>query len=265
MDPITDTIQTNPSLALGDPLMITALVLVALLLLASLVAGVMTLVLWLKYLKYNRQPVQAGYTGTEAARKLLDESGLEDVQVRRAGFLRALFYGNYYSRRARTVFLRRNIADRNSVTAIGVATQKAGLALLDKEGDPQFRVRESLRGFFLFAPIFFIIVLLVGLGIDYAVSHTVGQWTVVSVIVGLLYYLAATVYLLFTITTEKRAGRATLKVLAEKGMMTEEEREAFAKLQRYYIVKYVLDFIVTLLRLLLYVVKLISQSRSGKS
>ncbi len=264
MNEFTDVLQSNPTIAWNDPLMGVALVLLGLLLLAVVIAGVMTLVLGLKYWKYNRQPVQSGLTGMETARKLLDESGLADVQVKPAGFLRALVYGNYYSRRAKTVFLRKNIANRNSITAVGVATQKTGLALLDQEGDPQFRVRESLRGIFLFAPVFFIIILIVGAGIDYLVSHSIGQWTTISSIIGLLYYLAATVYTLFTITTEKKAGATAREALREKGLMNTEELEAFAKLQRYYIVKYILDFVVTLLRLLLYVLNLVSKGQSKR-
>lgn len=253
----------NPAATLSDPLLIVTTILFGLLVLASVIAGIIALALGIKYWRYNRKPVSSGLTGTEAARKLLDECGLQDVQVKRAGLLRALVYGNYYSRRAKTVFLRRNIADRNSVTAVGVATQKAGLALLDQQGDPQLRVRESLRGIFLFAPIFFIIILAVGALIDYLVSHTIGEWTTISAIIGLVYYLAATVYTLFTITTEKKAGAAALHALTEKGLMTEEEVSVFAKLQRYYMAKYIFDFIVTLLRMLLYVLKLVGMSRSN--
>ncbi|MDD3213272.1 MAG: zinc metallopeptidase, partial [Eubacteriales bacterium] len=110
----------NPAATLSDPLLIVTMILLGLLVVASVIAGIITLALGIKYWRYNRKPVQSGLTGIEAARKLLDESGLENVQVQQAGFLRALIYGNYYSRRAKTVFLRRNIANRNSVTAVGV-------------------------------------------------------------------------------------------------------------------------------------------------
>jgi len=238
MNDVTEVLASNPSAALGSPLAITALILFGLLVVASVVAAAAALFLWIKYMKYNRQPVASGLTALEAARELLDQNQLSDVQVKKAGFLRALVYGNHYNRRRKTVYLRKNIANRNSVTAVGVAVQKVGLVLLDQQGDKQFRVRESLRGLFLFAPVFFIIVLIVGAAIDFAISQTIGQWTTIAAVAGLVYYLAATVYTLFTITTEKKAGKIALQSLEEHQMMTTEEIHAFAGLQQYYMVKY---------------------------
>ncbi len=138
--------------------------------------------------------------------------------------------------------------------------QKAGLALLDAAGDAQSRTRDKLRRFFLFAPVFFVVVLIVGGLIDYIVNMTLGEYTVASALIGLAFYLLAAIYTLFTVTTEKKAGAAALTALGGAGFMTREELDAFRKLQRHYMIKYVLDFIVTLLRLLLCVLELIAKS-----
>lgn len=262
MDELINLLQTNPSAVLSDPLMLALLIVSGLLLLAIVIGGIVTLILGIKYMKYNRQPVSSGKTAIEAAQQLLAAKGLSDVKVVKEGFFRELFYGNYYSGRTKTVYLRSGIAKKNSVTSVGVAIQKSGLAMLDAEGDMQFQVRDKLQGLFLFSPVFFVGILLVGGVIDYLINKTFGSYTMIAAITGLVFYLAATIFTFFTITTEKKAGKIAIAALSEFNLMTQDEIVAFGKLQSYYMIKYVLDFIITLLRLILYILKLFAKSRS---
>ena len=245
--------------------MLALLVVSALLLIAIVIGGVATLILGIQYLSYNKKPVSSGLTAVEAARQLLLAKGLSDVSVVKEGFFRELFYGNYYSGRTKTVYLRRGIAQKNSVTAVGVAIQKSGLAMLDAQGDRAFQVRDKLQGLFLFSPVFFVGIMIVGGAIDYLIHHSFGSYTMIAAIAGLAFYLAATIFTLFTITTEKKAGKIALNALADFNLMTPDEILVFQKLQSYYMVKYVMDFIITLLRLILYVLKLFAKSRSKSS
>ena len=265
MDELIALLQANPSAVFSDPLMLALLLFSGLLLLAIIVGGIVTLLLGIKYFKYNRQPVSSGVTAIQAAERLLAAKGLSDVKVVKEGFFRELFYGNYYSGRTKTVYLRGGIAHKNSVTSVGVAIQKAGLAMLDAEHDKQFQVRDKLQGLFLFSPVFFIGVLLVGGLFDYLINKSLGNYTMIAAIAGLAFYFAATIFTLFTITTEKKAGKIALKALSDFNLMTPDEIVVFQKLQSYYMIKYVLDFIITLLRLILYILKLFAKSRSKSS
>ena len=242
--------------------MLALLVVTGLLLLAIVVGGIVTLILGIKYFKYNRQPVSSGATAIEAAQSLLAAKGLSDVKVVKEGFFRELFYGKYYSGRKKTVYLRSGIAHKNTVTSVGVAIQKAGLAMLDAEGDLQFKVRDRLQGLFLFSPVFFVGIIVTGAALDYLLNKSLGNYTMLAAIAGLVFYFAATIFTLFTITTEKKAGKIALLALSDFNLMTQDEIILFQKLQSYYMIKYVLDFIITLLRLILYILKLFSKNGS---
>ncbi|AKJ65395.1 zinc metallopeptidase [Kiritimatiella glycovorans] len=75
--------------------------------------------------KYSRVRSSSGMTGAEAARRMLDARGLNQVEIRRTrGFL-----SDHYNPANRTLNLSPDVADSDSLSAVGVACHEAGHAL----------------------------------------------------------------------------------------------------------------------------------------
>mgnify|MGYP006289079839 CR=1 FL=1 len=75
--------------------------------------------------KYSRVRSSSGMTGAGAARRMLDARGLNQVEIRRTrGFL-----SDHYNPANRTLNLSPDVADSDSLSAVGVACHEAGHAL----------------------------------------------------------------------------------------------------------------------------------------
>ncbi len=77
------------------------------------------------YKKYSKVPIETGMTGAQAARKMLDDHGLQHVVIRRvSGELT-----DHYDPRSQTVNLSDGIYDGRSVSATAVACHECGHAV----------------------------------------------------------------------------------------------------------------------------------------
>ena len=239
------------------------LVVGALIVLVALVSVTVSIVLGVKYFRYNRKENSAGLTGVEAARKILDANGLEHIKVKTVG---SLMFGNSYSHYFKKVRLRRLTRHKKSVTALAMGAQKSALAVLDKEGDPAMRTRIRLIPLITFGPLAFIPLVVIGILLDFLVLHTDGWVTIALAAVGAAFYLLSFVLSLMTLKTEKRAQERAYDLLRENNMATEEEIGDIRKLFRLYNIQYVNDMILSALELLYYILAAASgASGSGSS
>lgn len=113
---------------------------------AVVVALIAQLVVIVGYWRGNRTQNSVGISGGEFARKLLDENGLQEVQVKRCTLLRTLLFGNHYSIARKTVFLRIMTINKTSVTSVAIAAQKVALAEQHRDGNKKMIVRGRLQG-----------------------------------------------------------------------------------------------------------------------
>ena len=146
------------------------LVLFAMLLLVGALIAVLTvfstivsIILAIRYVKYNRMQNSMNMTGEDAARRLLDQNGLSDIKVKTTG---SLLFGNRYSHFFKKIRLRRLTRHQDSLTAMAMAAQKVGLAVMDKEGDPDMKTRNRLIPVLTFGPFAFIPLVLLGMVLD---------------------------------------------------------------------------------------------------
>lgn len=107
----------------------------------GLVALVVSIWLAIKYVKFNRKENSAGLTGEQVARKILDDNDLAHIKVKSTG---SIMFGNSYSHFFKKVRLRRMTRHEKSLTSLGMGAQKASLAILDKENDPDMKKRIRL-------------------------------------------------------------------------------------------------------------------------
>ena len=124
--------------------------------LAVLVSSIWLLVarirVWSIYRKFNKIANSENLTAREATEKFKELCGLDDVQIQQCVFFKSIVgagstvvFGNEYDAKKKTIFLRKNILDKNSITAVGVSTQKVGAAVSDKNGDKDFKLVSKLK------------------------------------------------------------------------------------------------------------------------
>ena len=216
--------------------------------LMSIVSLSVSIWLMVKYVKYNRRPNSAGLTGTEMARSILDANGLQHIKVKRTG---SFIFGNSYSHYFKKVRLRGMIRHETSLTSIGMGAQKAALAILDKEGDPDMRKRIRMIPMVSMGPFLFIPLIVVGFLIDYfAFNGATGTWTLVLGGVGMAFYAYSLVLSLLTLKTERKAQARAYTILQENYGIKEDELVALKELFHLYNVQYVNDIILAALELI---------------
>ena len=205
--------------------------------------------LWLivKYYRYNRRENSIGITGMDIARKILDMNGLQHIKVKRTG---SLLFGNSYSHYFKKVRLRGLIRHETSITSMGMGAQKAALAILDKEGDPDMKKRIRLVPIVTFGPFAFIPLVAIGALIDYFILNSSGIFTYVFGAIGLLFFAYSILLSVLTLKTEKKAQNRAYEILERDFNVTAEELTALKELFHLYNIQYVNDIILSSLELL---------------
>ena len=220
----------------------------------TIAAGIISIWLMIKYHKFNRKENSLGLSGTDIARKILDDNGLAHIKVLRTG---SLMFGNSYSHYFKKVRLRGFIRHQNSVTSMGIGAQKAALAILDKEEDPDMKKRIRLVPLVTFGPFAFIPLVLIGALLDYFMLGGSGVCTLVLGTIGLLFYAYSIVLSILTLKTERKAQDRAYYILRDQYNITEEELSSLKELFRLYNIQYVNDIILSTLEFIYTVLKII--------
>lgn len=241
---------------------------IALIVVGSLIGaiGLVSLIIcgWLaiQYLKFNKIENSAGLTGEEVCRKILDDNELQHIKVKVTG---SLLFGNSYSHYFKKVRLRRFTRHKQSLTSLGMGAQKACLAILDKEGDPDMKKRIKLYPLITFGPFAFIPLLVIGGLLDYFMFNQAGICTYVLGGIGFLFYVYSIVLSVLTLKTEKKAQEKAYEILAKENLATEEELANLKDLFRLYNIQYVNDIILAALELLYKVLEIALAVKNGSS
>ena len=240
---------------------IALIVVGALIALVALASGIVSIWLTARYYKFNRLKNSLGITGMEIARKILDDHGLAHIKVTRTG---SLLFGNSYSHYFKKVRLRGFIRHENSLTSIGMGAQKAALAILDKEGDPDMKKRIRLVPLITFGPFAFIPLVIIGAILDFFLLSGSGICTIVLAVLGLLFYVYSLVLSVMTLKTEKKAQEKAYDILRNEYYINAEEIEAIKELFHLYNIQYVNDIILSSLELLYRVLEIALAFSGGK-
>lgn len=256
---------------LETSLLLAILIVSALLVVASLAACILRIIIFFSYWVCNRSRSSGGYTGETAARQMLQNLGYYDVDVRKCGFFRALFYGNHYNPKQKVIYLRASTFKRDNLTSVGLALQKVGLVIQDKKSGA-VRSRWRLQQLGIFGPILFIPIVLVGVIFDFVTflqtdGVFTGIGTLIASCIGVAFFIASFILTIYTMVVEKRANAEALEILRNTNFLNAEEQEKVAKVFRTYLLAYITDFIVSLLeviRLILKIVLIVVQASNDK-
>jgi Zn-dependent membrane protease YugP len=230
-------------------------------LIAIVGAGSLAVSVWLaiKYVAYNKKENSAGLTGEEVARKILDDNGLQKIKVKVTG---SIMFGNSYSHYFKKVRLRRFTRKKRSLTSLGMGAQKAALAILDKENDPDMRKYVRLFPIISFGPLAFIPLISVGAVLDYFVFSQSGICVYILGALGLLFYVYAIVLAVSTLKAEKKAQARAYEILKNDNLATEDELQDLKELFHLYNIQYINDIILSSLELIYTVLEILVEIKN---
>ena len=263
MDDFSSIIEVFEDLGKGNASLGVAIAIVGILIcVMGVIALVVSIVLGVKYYKYNRRENSAHLTGEETARRILDQNGLQNIKVKSVG---SMLFGNSYSHYFKKVRLRRRTKGKTSVAALAMGAQKSALAVLDKEGDPDMRKRVRLSPFITLGPLAFIPLIVIGVVVDIFLLNSQGWFLIALICIAMLFYLFSLILSILTLKTEKKAQQRAYELLRTGGMATEQEIEDLKKLFKLYNIQYINDIIISALELLYYVLQIVAAAQGGSS
>ena len=267
MQYIEELIKYFTDMGVSRGLAIAYLIISALLIIMAIVAIVMRIIVMVNYLSTNKVSTSTHKTSNEVAREALDKAGLNHIQVKKAGFLRAWFFGNCYSITKKTIFLRKTVYDKDSLTAVGLALQKVGIAKMCEGNGKMAKTRNIMQIVGIFGPFLFIPIMLVGFLADLLILQEVGMFSIIALVVSLAILGSGFVVTLLNIPVEKKANNMAMQMIEDGKILNEEEQKQVKKVLNTYIVAYVCEFIVTVLRIAQLVLEIVMQSQinSNKS
>ncbi len=192
--------------------------------------------------RYNRVMARSGYTGFRAARRVLDENGLREVDVQRVGGSLT----DHYSPREKVLRLSDATHDSRSVAAIGVALHEVGHAVQHKEGYFANKIRSALLLPANIGSQFGPVLAVAGLLMQSALGDQLMS-------IGILFFAASVLFYLVTLPVEFNASRRALAMLSQTGILADDEIRGARKVLSAAAMTYVASALTAILYLLRFV------------
>jgi len=186
--------------------------------------------------KYSKVPSAQGLTGAQAARRLLDSAGLQDVQIEAAsGRL-----SDHYDPRSRVLRLSKDVGGKNSLASLGVAAHEAGHALQHAQGYGPMRLRSALVPAASLGSNLGMILFIVGLffGRNPSLMN-----------LGIVLFSAAVFFTVVTLPVEINASQRAMKQLTSHGILVSQEAAGAQKVLNAAALTYVAAALMAILNL----------------
>lgn len=188
--------------------------------------------------KFSRVASRKGYTATQAAQYILDQSGIHDVRVERIrGDLT-----DHYDPRNKVLRLSDATANSTSVAAIGVAAHEVGHAIQDQVGYAPMRLRQGL-----------VPIVNIGQGISWPmilIGLFLGSGGDFLVQLGIMLFGLTFVFQVVTLPVEFNASNRALAILGSGNILERDEVPKAQKVLNAAALTYVAAAIMSFLQLL---------------
>ncbi len=193
--------------------------------------------------KYSRQMSSLGLTGEQAAKRVLNDNGVYDVQVSRTT-------GNltdHYDPRSNTVFLSDSVFSSTSTAAIGVAAHEAGHAVQHAEQYAPIRLRTAIVPITNFGSRLATPMILIGLLLSGYLASSLGYYVALA---GVFLFSFCVLFQLVTLPTEFNASARAMRALERGGILMDEELKGARKTLTAAAMTYVAALAVSLMQFL---------------
>lgn len=186
--------------------------------------------------KYSKVPSSSGYTGMDAARRILDANGLTNIRIEHVS-------GNltdHYDPKAGVIRLSDAVYANNSAAAIGVAAHEAGHAVQHAEKYAPLVIRNAIIPICSIGSNLAMPLIILGLVLDmFGLCY-----------IGILAFGLAALFQLITLPVEFNASRRALSALESSGRFSDTDLKNAGKTLRAAALTYVAALAVALANLL---------------
>jgi Zn-dependent membrane protease YugP len=163
------------------------------------------------YAKYLRLSNRSQVTGRDAARRLLDANGLDQVEVQETrGTLT-----DHYDPRTKALYLSKNVAEVPSVASLGIVAHEVGHATQDAQGYVPLKVRSAIVPMVTVGSWVGPVLFLVGMLLQSATLP----------IIGLALFSLTLVFALVTLPVELDASRRAVAMLQQNRLVANFDEE----------------------------------------
>lgn len=189
------------------------------------------------FARYKKVGSKRGITGAQAAAQILANAGLSHVRIERiSGSLT-----DHYDPRTKVLRLSDDVYASTSVASIGVAAHECGHAIQDQQSYAPLRIRNAIVpvaniGTNLSWPIII-------LGVILSMNQTLIQ-------LGIVLFSLGVAFQLVTLPVEFNASNRALRILADTGMLYEDELPKTRKVLKAAALTYVAAAAASILQLL---------------
>ncbi|WP_309087741.1 zinc metallopeptidase [Domibacillus sp.] len=188
------------------------------------------------YNKYSKVAVSTGITGAEAARRILDDNGLQHVKVVESrGFL-----SDHYNPITKTVNLSPNNFHGHSIAGAAVAAHEVGHAIQDKVGYAFLRFRHALVPIANFSSNMSWIFIMIGI---FASATNM-------LLLGIILMAAGVLFQVITLPVEFNASNRAMDQIVASGIIRNNEERQARKVLNAAAMTYVAAAAVAVLELL---------------
>lgn len=176
--------------------------------------------------KYSKVRNMSGITGAEAARRILNNEGLYNVQIECISDNK----GDHYDPRTNTVRLSAQNFNNPSVTAVGVAAHECGHAIQHAKGYTPLNIRSAL-----------VPVVNIGstIGMPLILLGVLLSWNQTLIQIGIWAFALTVLFQLVTLPVEFNASRRAVQRVEKYGLLTEAESTECKKVLRAAAMTYV--------------------------
>lgn len=186
--------------------------------------------------KYSKIPSAQGISGAQAAKAILDQNGLYDVEIEPVeGKL-----SDHYDPKSKKVRLSKSNFSGKSLSALAVAAHEVGHAIQDHKGYVPLKIRHAILpatnlGSMAAFPLFII-------GMIFSTPFLMD--------IGIILFTAVVIFQVVTLPVEFNASNRALAILGANGMLAEEELRGARKVLNAAALTYVAATAMALINLL---------------
>lgn len=180
------------------------------------------------YAAYSKVRNARGFTGRDAAEKILRDSGLYDVQIHHISGEMT----DYYDPRSKRVCLSDSTYNSTSVAALGIAAHECGHAIQHQQGFGFLKFRNSMVPVVNFGSTMCWPLIIIGF-----IFNGKNSWMFLTA--GVLLFSLSVLFQLVTLPVEFNASSRALRILRDSNMMADKELKGTKKVLQAAALTYV--------------------------
>ena len=212
-----------------------------------IISGAASMLVKSTFKRYSNVRSRNGYTGAQAAKKLLDNAGIHDVAVVRSqGYL-----SDHYNPTTKQLALSEPVYDSNSIAAVGVATHEAGHAIQHATSYAPLGWRSAIVPLAQVGSKAGYIAMFGGLFLMTA-NAVLGQWVVG---LGAILFGLMLLFQIITLPVEYNASARAKALVVESGIVYPEERIGIDRVLNAAALTYVAAAVSTALTLVYFLIR----------